>query len=218
MSPCPTLPLQNATLPQDFRTNFWPDINFSSHLIQAPRVAEPATPSSRKQIWVVVKFLASLPRAVYVEHPDDTFGDFLNLRIENISKAAAGDSDKIMGAFCHVLTVDQKKYDAEDVYEIEKTSASAFQDDIDGMIVKQTMVAAAAAGSEVSVKTQIRSLCRALNLFILLLIVPPAIDWFTAWTELWEFFISHCLETFLFRFWASFALRKVGVFPGIPDP
>ncbi|KAF8169146.1 hypothetical protein K438DRAFT_1941363 [Mycena galopus ATCC 62051] len=51
-------------------------------------------------------------RAVYVEHPDDTLWDFLDLRIENISKAAAGDS------------VDQKKYDAEDVYEIEKTGAS----------------------------------------------------------------------------------------------
>ncbi|KAJ6482583.1 hypothetical protein C8R45DRAFT_932197 [Mycena sanguinolenta] len=48
-------------------------------------------------------------------------------------------------AFHHALTVDQKKYDAEDVYEIEKTGASAFQDDIDGMIVKQTMVAAVAA-------------------------------------------------------------------------
>ncbi|KAJ6451454.1 hypothetical protein C8R45DRAFT_1124982 [Mycena sanguinolenta] len=49
-------------------------------------------------------------------------------------------------AFHHALTVDQKKYDAEDVYEIEKTGASAFQDDIDGMVVKQTMAAAVAAG------------------------------------------------------------------------
>ncbi|KAF8216945.1 hypothetical protein K438DRAFT_1953827 [Mycena galopus ATCC 62051] len=89
----------------------------------------------------------ALMRAVYVEHPDDDFWDFLNLRIESISKAAAGDSGKIVRAFHHVLTVNQKKYNAEDVYEIEKTGASAFQDDIDGMIVNQTMVVAA-AGSE----------------------------------------------------------------------
>ncbi|KAF8215137.1 hypothetical protein K438DRAFT_2008587 [Mycena galopus ATCC 62051] len=88
----------------------------------------------------------ALMRAVYVEHPDDTLWDFLNLCIENISKAA-GDSGKIV-AFHHVLTVNQKKYDAEDVYEIEKTGVRAFQDDIDGMIVQQTMVVAAAAGSD----------------------------------------------------------------------
>ncbi|KAJ6503687.1 hypothetical protein C8R45DRAFT_1185492 [Mycena sanguinolenta] len=90
----------------------------------------------------------ALMRAVYVEHPDDTFWDFLDLRIENISKAAAGDSGKIVRAFHHVLTVDQKKYDAEDVYVIEKAGASAFQDEIDGMIVRQTMAAAVAADSE----------------------------------------------------------------------
>ena len=54
----------------------------------------------------------------------------------------------LFSAFHHILTVDQKKYDAEDVYEIEKTGASVFQDDIEGMIVKQTMAVAAAAGSE----------------------------------------------------------------------
>ncbi|KAJ6462942.1 hypothetical protein C8R45DRAFT_1108009 [Mycena sanguinolenta] len=75
----------------------------------------------------------ALMRAAYVEHPDDTLWDFLDLRIENTSKAATGDSSKIV-AFHHVLTVDQKKYDAEDVYEIEKTGASVFQDEIDGMI------------------------------------------------------------------------------------
>ncbi|KAJ6452961.1 hypothetical protein C8R45DRAFT_1193379 [Mycena sanguinolenta] len=90
----------------------------------------------------------ALMRAVYVEHPDDTFWDFLDLRIENISKAAAGDSGKIVRAFHHVLTVDQKKYDAEDVYVIEKAGASAFQDDIDAMIVRQTMAVAVAADSE----------------------------------------------------------------------
>jgi hypothetical protein len=45
------------------------------------------------------------------------------------------------------LTTDQKKYDTEDVYEIDKSGGSAFQDDIDGIIVGQTMAAAAAAAS-----------------------------------------------------------------------
>ncbi|KAJ7847330.1 hypothetical protein B0H14DRAFT_3138535 [Mycena olivaceomarginata] len=76
-----------------------------------------------------------------------TFGDFLDVRIETISKAAGGDSAKIVHAFHFALTTDQKKYDTEDVYEIDKSGGSAFQDDIDGIIVGQTMAAAAAAAS-----------------------------------------------------------------------
>ncbi|KAJ7301254.1 hypothetical protein DFH08DRAFT_946134 [Mycena albidolilacea] len=70
--------------------------------------------------------------------------DFLDVRIETISKAAGGDSAQIFRAFHFALTTDQKKYDTEDVYEIDKSGGSAFQDDINGIIVGQTMVAAAA--------------------------------------------------------------------------
>jgi hypothetical protein len=52
------------------------------------------------------------------------------------------------------LTTDQKKYDTEDVYEIDKSGGSAFRDDIDGIIVGQTMavasLAANAAGSSMA--------------------------------------------------------------------
>ncbi|KAJ7807068.1 hypothetical protein B0H14DRAFT_3483575 [Mycena olivaceomarginata] len=89
----------------------------------------------------------ALMRAVYEEHPHDDFWDFLDVRIETISKAAGGDSAKIVRAFHFALTTDQKKYDTEDVYEIDKSGGSAFQDDIDGIIVGQTMAAAAAAAS-----------------------------------------------------------------------
>ncbi|KAJ6473238.1 hypothetical protein C8R45DRAFT_936242 [Mycena sanguinolenta] len=102
---------------------------------------------SRRRLLKAALLTSPLAHAVYVEHLDDTW-DFLGLRIKNISKAAAGDSGKIVCAFHHVLTVDQKKYDAEDVYEIEKTGASVFQDNIDGMVVKQTMAAAAAEGAD----------------------------------------------------------------------
>ncbi|KAJ7805678.1 hypothetical protein B0H14DRAFT_3770861 [Mycena olivaceomarginata] len=64
-----------------------------------------------------------------------------------IALMRAVDSAKIVRAFHFALTTDQKKYDTEDVYEIDKNGGSAFQDDIDGIIVGQTMAAAAAAAS-----------------------------------------------------------------------
>ncbi|KAJ7892323.1 hypothetical protein B0H14DRAFT_3688507 [Mycena olivaceomarginata] len=67
----------------------------------------------------------ALMRAVYEEHPHDDFWDFLDVRIETISKAAGGDSAKIVRAFHFALTTDQKKYDTEDVYEIDKSGGSA---------------------------------------------------------------------------------------------
>ncbi|KAJ6457881.1 hypothetical protein C8R45DRAFT_1019109 [Mycena sanguinolenta] len=73
----------------------------------------------------------ALMRAAYVEHPTPC-GISLTFVSKTSPRPPLGTAAR--SAFHHVLTVDHQKYDAEDVYEIEKTGASAFQDEIDGMI------------------------------------------------------------------------------------
>ncbi|KAJ7050224.1 hypothetical protein C8F01DRAFT_1092604 [Mycena amicta] len=89
---------------------------------------------------------ATCPTRRTAKDPTGDFWERLDEHIKSIRKAAAGDAENIVYAFHHILKGDQQKYDCADTYEIDKNAASAFQDDMDTLIVANSTLVASATG------------------------------------------------------------------------